>query len=215
MYDLTRARSKEMRAFSVEIGFKDILLVTENPQEQADSFLISKIKDYRKEILEARKKIDIVIVLGRGDAKENRNIIESSPDVLLSPHHGSKKDFMKERGSGLDHVICRIAAKNKIAIGIDFSEILNADEKERVAILGRIIQNIKLCRKYKVKVLFASFASSLFEMRAVQDLMAFAQAIGMTPVEAKKSLSTAADIIRRNKEKRSPEYISEGIRVIK
>ncbi|RLG00491.1 MAG: hypothetical protein DRN49_02875 [Thaumarchaeota archaeon] len=63
-------------------------------------------------------------------------------------------------------------------------------------------------------MLLATFASSLLEMRAPKDLIAFAQAIGMTPSEAKKSLQIVEKIIRRNKEKRKPEYVSEGIRIV-
>ena len=213
MYDLTKAKNKEMQAFAKRVGFKDIFLISSDVKD-ADAFLIEKVKDYKKEVLKARKRFVLVIVSGNGDVKRNREIVEASPDVLLSPSLG-KRDFMKERNSGLDHIICKIAAKNKVAIGIHFNEILYASEKQRAVILGRIMQNIKLCRKYKVGMLLATFASSLLEMRAVQDLIAFAQAIGMTPVEAKKSLSMAAEIVRRNKEKKKPEYVAEGIRILK
>lgn len=178
----------------------------------SDFILIENFKD-KKDIQKARKKSNLVIVLGKGNAKENRIIIEAYPDILVSPHQGSKKDFMRERGSGLDHITCKIAKQEKVAIGIDFSEILHTNNRD--AIIGRIMQNIKLCRKYKTDMVLATFASSVFEMRAAQDLQAFAQEIGMTPLEAKKSLILVSKIIQRNKEKRKPGYVDEGIRVIK
>mgnify|MGYP001579822355 CR=1 FL=1 len=211
MYDIIRDKSKELQTFAKQFGFKELFLITENSNDNADILLIKQAKDYRKEILAARKKFDVVITLG--NFKENRKIVEAVPDVLLSPHNGSKKDFMNERASGLDHIICKIAAENKVVIGIDFSELLHA-EQEREQIIGRIMQNIKLCRKYKVKLLLASFASSQLEMRDAYDLLAFAQNISMTPAEAKTSLNTISGIINRNKERKKPEYVAEGIRVV-
>ena len=201
-YDITKNKSMEMQAHAKEL----------NTCLVSDFSFIERAKDYKKEISQARKKYNLIIALGRGNPKENREIVEACPDVLLSPEKGSRKDYMRERGSGLDHITCKIATQKKVAIGIDFSEILNTEDKDKI--LGRIMQNIKLCRKYKTDMLLATFASSLLEMRAPKDLIAFAQAIGMTPSEAKKSLQIVEKIIRRNKEKRKPEYVSEGIRIV-
>ena len=51
--------------------------------------------------------------------------------------------------------------------------------------MGRIMQNIRLCRKYNVSMVFASFAEAKWEMRSAKDLMSFAVLLGMTPKEAK------------------------------
>ncbi len=203
-----------MQAFAQANGFKGAFLATDSIQEKADCFFIDgmKCRDCRKEIQRAKHKSNLVMVLGSPD--KNREILEACPDVLLSPHFAAGKDFMKARNAGLDSVTFKIAAKNKVAIGIDFSEILRAGEKEREILLGRIMQNIKLCRKYKVRMLLASFASSVLEMRSAHDLQALAQAIGMTPKEARDSLQEAERIMKRNEERKSPDYVSEGIRVV-
>lgn len=209
MYDLVKNKSQEMQALSREFGFREILLVSKD-SAKTDCFFLDNAKDYRKEIQKARKKFDAIIV--KGNPKENRKIVEASPDILLSPHSSGKKDFMRERNSGLNQIICKIAAEKKVVVGIDFNEVLQAENRE--LIIGRIMQNIKLCRKYKVKMLLASFASGLLELRDAQDLIAFAQTIGMTPEEAKESLKVIWDIINRNREKKSPEYVAEGIRIV-
>ena len=80
-------------------------------------------KAIEQECRKARK--GAVIVKGRDDSF-NRKILENKKvDVLLSPEHGYKKDRLRQRDSGLNHVLCRIASQNNIAIGIDFQEILN------------------------------------------------------------------------------------------
>ena len=117
---------------------------------------------------DARKKIEIkakegskVIVKGMDDSF-NRKILENKKvNILLSPEHGYKKDKLKQRDSGLNHILCRIAQQNSISIGIDFQEILNKrDEgkKQLAEHLARIMQNIKLCRKSKVKMILMNTA---------------------------------------------------------
>jgi len=117
---------------------------------------------------DARKKIEIkakegskVIVKGRDDSF-NRKILENKKvNILLSPEHGYKKDKLKQRDSGLNHILCRIAQQNSISIGIDFQEILNKrDEgkKQLAEHLARIMQNIKLCRKSKARMILMNTA---------------------------------------------------------
>ena len=58
---------------------------------------------------------------------------------------------MKQRASGLNHILCKIARDKNKLIFIDFSELLKTKGKERAEILGRLKQNIMLLQKYNVK----------------------------------------------------------------
>ncbi len=152
---------------------------------------INKIKD-KKDINKIKQ--DLIIIEG---GKFNREILESKKvHILLSPEKYKKEDFLHHRASGLNQVLCKLAKKNRIAIGISFNDILNS--KERKKLLGRIAQNIKLCRKYKVRMIFASFAKSKYEMRPAKDMINFVQTLGMTPKEALNSLNL--DIVLKEKQ---------------
>lgn len=147
----------------------------------------------RKDIFKIKKN-GLVIVEG---GRFNREILSNRKvDVLLSPEKGIKKDSLHYRNSGLNHVLCNLARKNNIAIGISFNEILNS--KKRDKLLGRIMQNIRLCRKYKVRMLLASFATNKYEMRLANDLISFAVCIGMHPKEAKGALSLANEFCKEH-----------------
>ena len=50
--------------------------------------------------------------------------------------------------------MAKIAKKKEITIGINLDEITNSGEKEKAAILARIIQNIRICNKNKLKMKF-------------------------------------------------------------
>lgn len=120
--------------------------------------------------------------------KDNRKLVENKNiDILLNPEKSSNKDNLHYRNSGLDQVVCKSLNKNKIAIGFSFSELLNSNNISEL--IGRIRQNVKLCRKYKVRMIVASFAKNKYEMRDVKDLLAFCRVIGMIGKEANDALN--------------------------
>jgi len=89
-----------------------------------------------------------------------------------------KKDFSTFRNSGLNQVLCSLARKNHIAVGISFSEIADAGSRQ-TEIIARAIQNIMLCQKYGVALYAASFAKSPEMMRNPMDIKSLMLAIGM------------------------------------
>jgi len=107
------------------------------------------INEARKQIEKAFKEKKKVIVKAQNPEFKRKILEDKKVSVLLSPELAGeiRKEKLKERDSGLNEVLCRIAAKNKIAIGIDIKEILKTKEKERAILLSRVMQNIKLCKK--------------------------------------------------------------------
>ncbi len=133
-------------------------------------------------------------------AKGSRAAIEAGAHVLFDFETDKREDFIHHRASGLNHVLCALAKKKNCIIAFNFNSILNADDVFQAKIIGRIQQNIKLCRKYKVPVLPLSFAKVPFEMRSPGDLRAFFLDIGMHPKEisvAQEKLSGLLDHLRK------------------
>ncbi len=171
--------------------------------------------DKSKEIEDLGKKLGFSKILFKEDIKSlniikagsdehNRNSLEDrKTDILLNPHLNRKIDAMNYRNSGLNDVLCKLAVKNEIAIGFTFNEI--KDEID----LGRIMQNIVLCRKYKVNVIFFTFAKDKYEMKGCQDLLSYLRVIGFTPGEAKNAFSNIDNAFNKKK------YIMKGFRVLK
>ena len=115
------------------------------------------------------------IIIGGTDNKNRKAVEDKSVDVLLSPEKGRTKDFMKFRNSGLNQVLCKLANKNKVAIGFNFDDVLNSDD--RVSLLGKMMQNVKLCRKYKVKMIVFG------KDRSEKDLKCFGSILGIQASE--------------------------------
>lgn len=122
-------------------------------------------------------------------AAENKNV-----DIIIGAESSPRKDNMHFRNSGINQVICKLCKANNTAIAIPIAEIINL--KKRNATLGRVMQNIKFCRKYKVRMIAASFAKTRLEQRTPSDVESFLRTLGMTASEAKASLNNAEELLK-------------------
>lgn len=144
------------------------------------------------------------------DEKDIRKAAENKMvDIIIGLEEAEYKDSLHVRNSGLNEVICQLAHKNDISIGFSFNKLLHSNQ--RTLLLGRMMQNVELCRKYRVKMLTASFAETKWDLRSYNELFSFVISLGMTPKEAKDSLEAAAKILKEKKEEKLPS----GIRMVK
>jgi len=84
----------------------------------------------------------------------------------------TEKDFIHQRRSGLNHVLLAECKKKKIAVFFDYSSLQTASFEKKALLLGRIQQNILLCKKYAVPYSFASFAKNTNNLRDAKDILA-------------------------------------------
>lgn len=158
--------------------FCDIVLMDRNEDVEKFGKDLGFARIFFKEDFE---KLGIVI---SKDYDTDRKLAERKyVKILIDVHVNNSRDNLHFRSSGLNQVICKIMNKNNVALGISLESIKDG------IMLGRVKQNIKLCRKYKVKMKFFSFAKSKYEMRAKEDMISFLRTIGMDGKEAKDALS--------------------------
>jgi len=126
----------------------------------------------------ARKRIKSAkppIIFTSNDDELNRKILEKEPINILLVDQANRKDYQKQRNSGFNQVMAKIAKKNKVIIGINLDEIIESTGRIQAGILARIQQNIKLCNKNKVKMKFLSQKHK----RNLHDLKALGLILGM------------------------------------
>ena len=136
-------------------------------------FIKGSINEARKEIDKLSKQGKEVIVIA-GDSDYNRKILENKKVNVLLFYDFNGKDKLKQRDSGLDHVLCRLAKDNNIIIGFDLGFL---NEKGDLLIsqkTSRLGQNIKLCNKYKNNIRIFSYDKS-----EIIKLKAFLLSLGM------------------------------------
>jgi len=118
----------------------------------------------------ARKSIRAVkppIIFSSDNDYLNRKILEKEKINTLLLNQKNIKDFAKQRNSGLNQVMTKIAKKNNISIGINLDEILRSNGKEKSQILARVQQNIKLCNKAKLKMTFIGKKRDSHDLKAL------------------------------------------------
>jgi len=179
------------------LGYSKLCFVYSDPEiikekrkkyeKQKNPQIILGILTNFNKIRSSKDTADIVLV---ESSDKDRSIIENTDDIIIfNLEITKKKDFMHQRASGLNHIMCSLAKRNNISIAFPFINLLNYQKKQRAELMGRIMQNIKLCRKYKSKTIIASFAANPYEMRAPSDLISFFTNLGMHAKEAKDSLN--------------------------
>tara|TARA_Y100000310_G_C20650190_1_gene798978 strand:+ start:137 stop:649 length:513 start_codon:yes stop_codon:yes gene_type:complete len=122
-------------------------------------------------------------VFGRDDNFNRRALETLKINYLVSPELGHRKDTLKQRDSGLNHVLAKIAKQNKIEIVIDFADVNKLEGKLKALRLARIIQNIKICRRAKCKMKILDLSGKVDG----KTLGAFGFSLGMSSQQVKEA----------------------------
>jgi RNase P/RNase MRP subunit p30 len=143
----------------------------------------SKLKEkIKKEKIEGK-----TIIYSSEDDELNRKVMEKLPINIILINQKDRKDFQKQRNSGFNQVMAKVAKKQNIAIGINFDEIVESSSpKEREEIIARVKQNVFLCNKDKVSMIF--IVQKEKNQRNIHDLISLGLVLGM-PTWMTSSLS--------------------------
>jgi ribonuclease P/MRP protein subunit RPP1 len=212
-------KSKDFKNFSEEVS-----KVKKQTNLDLEIFIGAKIRgeNIRREARKALQFADIILVHG-GINGINRKASECwEVDILCHPEsvEGEEKkimkDFIHQKNSGLDHVIAKLLSEKKIALEINFSQVLNSRGILRVQKIGRMKQNILLARKYKVPLIITSGAGDEFSLRAPRELAAFGRTIGgMTDKEVKDAIEkNPLELIKKVEDRKNPDIILKGLEVL-
>ncbi|MDD5254166.1 MAG: RNase P subunit p30 family protein [Candidatus Nanoarchaeia archaeon] len=179
----------------------------DNPEKYGFSAFY-KVNTYKiKSQKEINKIKDKIVIVEGGDL--NYEILTSSNvDILLNPETEGGKDFLHHRNSGLNQSLCKLAYKKGIIVAISISRLLESNNKAEL--IGRIKQNVRLCRKYKIPVLISSFASKEENLRNYNDIKTLALFLGLSTQDFKES-SYLFEKLLKDKE----EVVIPGLRVLK
>lgn len=191
---LPKGNESSFTDIAPKLDFKALCFVypvEELPSQKAQS---EKIKIYHaalvrtaKQAATAQKVADIVLARATKNLREQ---LERWPvDIIFGLESIAQREPLFYRASGLDHVLCKIAARKGITFMLDFSQFLTARPFKRAVLLGRAAQNITLCTKYNVALVIASLATKPSYMRAARDLASLCVCLGMRPEKAKLAIS--------------------------
>ena len=211
---------RQMMAMAHHLGYGGICISNHSDSENCDCNLssddsmsicsgvelrVSKPSKLHGLIGKYRTEKDLVIVHG-GTESINRAALEN-PNVDILNHPFTAKD------SGINHVLAKSAAENKVALAFNVDILIKQKGGKRVFALSNFRNNLQLARKYDVPVLLTTNAMSVFDLRAPREVIALAGLFGMTHEEATSALTDVpAGIISRNR--RLANSVCDGVRVI-
>lgn len=159
-------KSVETEKLALELGFTKVHFLDHD-------FVILKgktQKELMKEVEQAKNKKLKTIFKADSEELLRFALEKNGVDIVYGMENVHPKDSLHFVRGGLDQVLCKIAAEKGKTIAFSFAEILNSSDRGRL--LARMMFNIKLCKKYKVQIVFASFANYPEEMRSAKDLQA-------------------------------------------
>jgi hypothetical protein len=184
---------QEFYAMAQKLGVNELVLVHPSkdaaaraPQPPAGLKVKHAVLAEPRKARDLRKQGNMIFVRC---SDQDRTVLEQgAADVLFGAESSQSKDYIHQRGSGFNQVFAELARKNNVAIGFSLAEILSATGSVRARLMGRMMQNIAICRKYHVRMVAGSFASDQWEMRSPHDMQSFFVELGMHSSEAANAL---------------------------
>ena len=140
-------------------------------------YIVIQEKTFDKVRKEIEKNKDKKIIFCSDDDELNRKILEKEKINILLLNQKNRKDFQKQRNSGFNQIMAKLAKKENVTIGINLDEIVESSGKEKAKILAGIKQNIKLCNKAKLKIKF--IVQKKENQRNIYDLKSLGLILGM------------------------------------
>ncbi len=195
-------------------GFRDFLrdinaLRKDSPVKLCTGALINK--PVRRNARKVLDKADLVFV--EGEAREASECWEV--DILSRPEKEAERDYMKQRNSGVDHVIARNMSERFIALELNFSDILHSRGRARATLLGRMRQNIKVALKYSTPLVFTTGSDRPSDLRGPGEMVSLAKVLGLSEGEAKATMSsTPLRLMEKSGKRRDPNILLKGLEVV-
>jgi len=127
-------------------------------------------KNFEKIKKKVKENKDKTIIFSSDNDDLNRKVLEKAAINILLLNQTGRKDRLKQRDSGFNQVLAKIAKKNNVIIGINLDEIIKSGKKNKSEILARIKQNIGICKKNKLKMRFISLVEherDIYDLKAL------------------------------------------------
>lgn len=185
---MPKNNENEFIEIASKLGIKKLHLLYDFDEYIIKNQKISSLKENKNISIETgfvvnqknlNKAVKFSKLLAVKSSDNDRFFIESKKIKLIyGLEESNKKDYMHQRASGLNHILCEIAKKNNVAIVFSYSSLFNENKSMSSILIGRMMQNIQLCKKYKCNVVIASFAENPFHLRAHHDIKSLFYLLG-------------------------------------
>jgi len=172
-------------------------------------------KDVEKD---AKKAIDLgadlVIVDGRTDEPARAASESWDVDLIVNPELNEERDLVDQWSSGLDHIMSSFMAERDIGYLVNCGNLLHSSGLRRTRLIGRIMQNLRLAKKYGFKVVVSSGSRTPQDARNPSDLTQVAMMLGMDEDAAENATSKNTEhFMKKSHDRNSGDVLMRGLSV--
>jgi RNase P/RNase MRP subunit p30 len=119
---------------------------------------------------------DVKIMASEASARREKGLLDT-PDYKLKRRCVERRWVDGIISLGIDDVLARFMAENGVAYVVLFSRLLSSENQAEV--MATILRDIRLCRKYKVRVRIGSGAEKKDCLRSAEVLISFLESLGL------------------------------------
>ena len=186
---------RRMALTAREFGY-DTIVAVDHPESEYHGVLILKGRIIREGTMKAvnaavRQRDGAVIGVVAGDNGFNRSVVQTPGIHLLCGLHRTQRN-------AFDHVTAKLAAGRRVAIHLDFSQLLACRGHSRQKVLIRYQELLSLQRKFGFSFAIGSGARSVLDQRTVSEMILLSSLFGMTREETLTALGTVPDLFEES-----------------
>jgi len=182
----------------------------------ADTDLVTRadfIPETRRELLNDlrrfRRRFEVVSVVCTSKAVARQAAKDRRVDLLSFPSTDLRRRFF-------DDAEAELASKALSSLEIDMALLLSSKGFSRIRLLSRLREEAAIAKRFRVPVVISSGATNERLLRGPHDYASLASLFDMPPSLALRALSEdPLAMVERNRGKLSPDYVVEGVRVIR
>ncbi|MEM2081813.1 MAG: RNase P subunit p30 family protein [Candidatus Bathyarchaeia archaeon] len=156
-----------------------------------------------------RRKFEVICV-----NCDNKQVArQAAKDRRVDLLNFSSLDFRKRF---FDNAEAELASNSLAALEIDMRPLLVLDGPSRIRLLLSLRREVAVAKEFQVPIVISSGVSEEKLLRKPREMAALAFLFGLDEASALKAVAQEpAAIVKRNREKLNPNYVAEGIRVVR
>ena len=156
-----------------------------------------------------RRKFEIIAVVCEAKTVARQAAKDRRVDLLNFPATDFRRRFF-------DEAEAELASKSLASMEIDIKPLLALEGQERIRLLSTLRRETVIAQHFHVPIVVSSGATDELTMRKPLEMTALTTLFDMDKTSAIEAVSkNPLAIVKRNREKLSPEFIAPGIRLIR
>lgn len=166
-------------------------------------------RELLQQLRKFRRHVEIIAVICESKEVARQAAKDHRVDLLNFPAIDPHRRFF-------DKAEAELASSSVAALEIDIKPLLTLKGPARIRLLAALRRETTIAKDYHVPIVISSGATSLLQMRKPLETAALASLFDLDKPTALDAVSkTPLTIVKRNREKLSPNFVAPGIRIIR